>query len=186
MTINYIHRQLHPPSTLWYIIINIIKRLPSSPRPIYTSLCSSAFTTLPEILLITIDCLIYWQRIKLPRWRSLLYEGYSYRLDVYRLLISVYHLHQIATLLALASNCRRGDDWHNLMSFFDLPQTLYGRSEKVRSSNKAAPANCHTQMTFDSIISILSTFIHNSHHFFILYYLFIGRIQIHSSVGRRK
>ena len=111
--------QLHPPpshlpSTLWYIIINIIKRLPSSPRPIYTSLCSSAFTTLPEILLITIDCLIYWQRIKLPRWRSLLYEGYSYHLDVYQLLISIYYLHQIATLLALASNRQRGDDWHIL------------------------------------------------------------------------
>ena len=81
---------------------------------LWASLCSSAFTTLPEILLITIDCLIYWQRIKLPRWRSLLYEGYSYHLDVYRLLISIYYLHQIATLLALASNRQRGDDWHIL------------------------------------------------------------------------
>jgi hypothetical protein len=111
-------------------------------------------TTLPRFLSPSIVWYI-GRGLNCPDEEVYYYEGYSYHLDVYRLLISIYHLHQIATLLILATAEGRRSQWLTyLMSFSNLLQKFY--EVVLTPLSKTAPANCNTRMS-NPIISILYT-----------------------------
>ena len=177
---NYIHRQV-----IYLLHYDIhIQVYDHQPVPYIQVYVHQPSTTLPRFLSPSIVWYI-GRGLNCPDEEVYYYEGYSYHLDVYRLLISIYHLHQIATLLILATAEGRRSQWLTyLMSFSNLLQKFY--EVVLTPLSKTAPANCNTRMS-NPIISILYTLTLFSpllHPLLLSNY--IGRIQIHSSVGRRK
>ena len=161
---NYIHRQVI--YLLHYDTSSTYKFMIISPSHTYKVYVHQPSTTLPRFLSPSIVWYI-GRGLNCPDEEVYYYEGYSYHLDVYRLLISIYHLHQIATLLALASNCRRGDDWHILCP---SSTSLKHSMDAPRRLDRPYPLPHSDDVRLNHFYPL---YIHNSHHFFILYFYLI-------------